>query len=284
MSTEMFAITKMSPGTPIVADFDEVDKRIAEVVEMYSGAIVTPDKESYSQAKKDRAYLNSLVKSVEQRRIEVKKAYLAPYEAFEALVKDKLSTVRDASADTDRQIKAIEETWRADKRDELEEHYEAYAGMLAEIVPFERVFDVDWLKQSVQAARAKERIEQIVDAIAKYYATLEGLELAHPVEAKATYLETFSLTDAIERSKAIEERLAAVREIEAERAAQAARRPEPEPELAHGQPEPESEPEQERAPEVSEYTFRVSCTDAQLDSIVAHLRSMGLTGTFRRES
>jgi len=71
-------------------------------------------REMLPQAKKDRAYLNGLVKSVDQRRIEAKKAYMQPHDAFEAQVKTLLAHGREASANLDAQIKTLEEQERAD--------------------------------------------------------------------------------------------------------------------------------------------------------------------------
>ena len=107
-----FQITKMQPGTEIEANFPEIAAKIAEITDLYAGTIVSLD--YLPQARKDRAYLNGLVKSVEQRRIEAKKAYMQPYDAFEAQVKTLLAHGREASANLDAQIKTLEEQERAD--------------------------------------------------------------------------------------------------------------------------------------------------------------------------
>ena len=271
-----FRITKMQPGTEIEANFPEIEAKIAEITELYAGTIVSLD--YLPQARKDRAYLNGLVKSVEQRRIEAKNAYMQPYNAFEAQVKALLAPVREASANLDAQIKALDEQERANKRQRLAAYYEGMAGALLEAVPFERIEDPAWLNKTCHLEDAYKAIDAIIERIFRDDQTLDGLALSHPREAKAEFFATLDLSRAIARSKALDEQEEAARRIEEAKAAnlaalQAQAEPEPEPEPAPVVPKTSHGDD----PEVR-WIIEVTCTRSAINAIMAYMQSIHLTG------
>ena len=271
-SCDELVITSMQPGTDIEANFTALQAHVLGIVEEYKGLVVTP--EYVGQAKKDRAYLNGLSKSLNQRRIEVKNRYMAPVVAFEERVKQLDAPIKEASAAIDTQVKAFEEQEKADKRAALVEHYEDYAGILLEAVPFERIEDPAWLNRTVNIEKAKEQIEGIVDRIAKDYTTLEEIGVSHPVEAKSEFFATLDLSSAIARSKQLDAQVEAAKRIEEQRAAMEAERVKPE-------PEPDAQPEPEPTTKPRLWQFSVVCTDRQFECIIAYLKSQGLQGTVK---
>ena len=235
-------------------------------------------REMLPQARKDRAYLNGLVKSVEQRRIEAKKAYMQPYDAFEAQVKTLLAPVREVLANLDAQIKALDEQERANKRQRLAAYYEGMAGALLEAVPFERIEDPAWLNKTCHLEDAYKAIDAIIERIFRDDQTLDGLALSHPREAKAEFFATLDLSRAIARSKALDEQEEAARRIEEAKAAnlaalQAQAEPEPEPEPAPVVPKTSHGDD----PEVR-WIIEVTCTRSAINAIMAYMQSIHLTG------
>jgi len=277
-----FAITQFTPGGPIVANFEAVRARIAGIVEMYSGIEVTP--EYLPQAKKDRAWLNSLVTSVEQKRKDIKSRYLAEYTAFEAEVKTTLAPVREASAAIDSQVKAIEEQERAAKRAECAKHYAEYAGALVDAVPFERIEDPAWSLKSTSLMAAFKAIEDRVDGIAKDDAALDSLNLEYIVDAKSEFFATLDMGRAIARNADLVARAEVARAVEEQKNANiAALAPEPEPEVVAA-PVVESAPAPEppAAVEIATWHIVVTCSREELDSLLASLKALGISGTVRR--
>ncbi|MEN6430283.1 MAG: DUF1351 domain-containing protein [Coriobacteriales bacterium] len=254
-------ITSMTPGSAIEANFDALKESIAAIVEGYKDVVITRDQ--VPQAKRDRAYIRGVSKSLNQRRIEVKRQYMAPIEVFEAKIKELDAPLEEAADVLDAQIKAFEEAERAAKRAELKKHYEEYAGALVEAVPFERIEDPSWTLKSTNLMAAFQVIEERVEAIARDDETLDSLGLSHPVEAHAEYFATLDLSRAIARSKELDEREARARELEAAKAEVAAMRDEPAPD------EPRT------------WTFTVVCTRKELDAALAALKALGLNGKVR---
>lgn len=275
-ATEL-AITKMQPGLAIEANFAALAAGVQKLIADYQGVQIT---EAYvPQAKKDRAYLNALQKDIDQVRLRVKREYMAPVVAFEDAVKALTAPIKEASDAIDAQVKAFEERERVEKRAELVRHYTEFAPILAEAVPFERIEDPAWMLKATGITKAFEAIEARVERIAQDDATLDSLNLSHPIEAKAEFFATLDMGRAIARSKALDDQEATARRIEAEKAEFAASLPEPAPE-----PEPAVHA---FVPQVLEEqprmrTFTVTATQPQIDGIVAYLQSVGLTGTVSR--
>ena len=275
MTTDL-VITKMEPGSDIEANFTELQKHIEGIVAEFKGVVVTPD--TFPQAKKARAFLNGLSKSLNQRRLDVKREYMAPVVKFEEAVKILDSPIKEASEAIDVQVKAFEEDERNKKHIEIAKHYAEYAGLLADVVPFDRIDDPKWLTKSESLMSIFEEVETFVDGIAKDYETIEGLGLAHETEAKATLYETLSLSKALQRAKDIDTQLERAKKLDEEKAAMEAERAEP---IHEPVPEPVPVAKAEPVDEPALVTFTTKCTEAQRVQIGEFLRSLGLAGTFR---
>lgn len=288
------------PGSPIVIiGLEQMRERIAEIAAEYEGVEIP--KEYVGQAKRERAYLNGLKASIEQRRKDVKREYSAPVTAFELEVKDLLAPLDAAILILDTPIKAFEAWDKAEKKNEILKHWQAFAGPIAETVDFELIFDPKWLNKSVNVMAACEAVEEAVMRIAADEKALTDLALPYPDEAKTEYFATLDMSKAIAASKAKEQAVARTAAFEAEkaenlrwqqerqaeqvaaaalRAQEAAERNTPSEEapatteavsVDEGKPADASETPQE-------WKFVVTCTRTQLDGIIAYLASVDLHG------
>ena len=113
-----------------------VDARVAQVLALAC------TEATYKDVKKARAELNKEFQDLEARRREVKKAILAPYEAFEKLYKE---CAADAFTKADAELKAkiasVENGIKGAKRDEIVAFYNEYRASLnipEDIAPFDR--------------------------------------------------------------------------------------------------------------------------------------------------
>ena len=268
-----FQITKATPGGAIEANFEAIKARVAEIVAVFDGVVVTP--EYLPQAKKDRAYLNGLSKSLNQKRLDMKKRYMEPVVAFESKVAEVDAPIREASAILDAQIKALEEQEKVEKRSYLVAHYEEYAGALVDIVPFERIEDPKWTNKTCDLKAAFGEIEAIVEKIAADDAALDGLKLEYHKDAKVEYFETLDMARAIARNNQLVADAERVARLEAQKAENlAARAPEP----AAPEPKPVAAVE---TVEVREWLISFSGTREQRDAVIAALKDLGLHGTVK---
>lgn len=237
----------------------EIMDAVASITEQYEGVQYT--EEQMAIAKKDRATLNAMRKAISDRRIEVKKALLAPYDAFEAEVKEVVALIDKPIAMIDEQTSAYEEKLKEDKRQALIEHFNKNVGELEGTLTFDMIFNPKWLNKSASLKSCKEEISSSIEKTATDIRSIDTLiEEKYRAYAKDFYFRkdrnmTSVLSEVgrmreIDR-KAEEERLA---KEEAERARQekeAAKKAEP------INPPTEPEKEQETAGNVTEQAENV---------------------------
>ena len=93
---ELQLISRQHPGEVAIDNFQEMKDALAQVLARYENVVYTED--MLSDAKADKKELTRLRKEIDDRRKEIKKAYLAPYNDFEVQVKELLAMV-DAPLD-----------------------------------------------------------------------------------------------------------------------------------------------------------------------------------------
>ena len=95
-------------------------------LEKYNNLVVTED--AIRDAKTDRAALNKLRTAFDEKRKEVKKACLKPYEDFEKKTKELLEIVDQPILAIDTQVKAFEDAEIQNKRTAIERFYSDNVG------------------------------------------------------------------------------------------------------------------------------------------------------------
>ena len=286
-------------------EFIELIKGIAK---QYEGASYTEDQ--MKLAKEDRAKLNAIKKAVSDRRIEIKKLVMEPYEQFEVEVKEVIALIDAPAAMIDRQIKEYEERTKEEKRAALKEYFQSCIGSLKEMVTFPQIFDQKWLNLSVSLKKAKEDMESKIYEIESNLETIEGMcEEKYLVAVKAQYIKTLDINEAFaemkrlremerieeeKRQKAEETRVAAEKareEAEKEKAAEETREAANAPDEEADDPEDENEPERQEAESEPEETpkpaeeeekrykatFTVTGTKKQLLDLKRYMEEIGLT-------
>ena len=91
----------------IETNIEGLKKHIAAGLEEYKHMVFT--EETKKEAKATVANLRKLKKNVNDRKIEVKKRYMAPYEEFETQAKELISLIDEPIDYIDSQIKAFEQ-------------------------------------------------------------------------------------------------------------------------------------------------------------------------------
>ena len=244
------------PGT-ISANFDALEAKVDGILAEYAGWSPSADPaEDVEQCAREREYLNGLAKEIDERRKAVKREFLKPLDAFEA----RANGIRDKIKQTVEKVQSVEkeadENRKAVKRAQLQEHYADYAGLLADVVPYEAIENPKWLNRNPSVEKCKEELEDRVDTVARDWETLKSMGLEGEVGAKAElrFFESLDLGDAVAWANKLaedEKRLEAMkREMESYREAQ--REPEPEPAPAPA-PQPAPVPEPMPAPQPAQY-------------------------------
>ena len=196
---------------------EELEAAVRQKIASYKNVVYTED--NMKQAKEDRAELNSLIKAIEERRKMVKKIVNEPYDIFEKELKDVSSIIQKTVATIDGQVKAFENQQKEDKRKSIQEAYDEVIGDLAQVLPFEKVFDNRYLNQTYKLATAQADIKAKVEKVRTDLETIDSLESKYKLNAKDVYIKTLDLSKALAENKRLsdlEEKLEAEKRRKAE--------------------------------------------------------------------
>ncbi|SRR5690349_579989 len=182
-------------GSVIFNDFERIKQQAAALAENIKKVKVND--ENLKQSKKLLAAVNSRVKLLEDKRIEIKKAMLEPYQEFEAQVKEIVGIVKEADDVVRQQVKQLEELERLEKEHVLSTKFESRLKHYS----FRDLFHFnDFLKpRHLNKTAAIEAVEvemvEFLERITKDMKVIEGMDNSTAI--LRAYLETKDLGAAI---------------------------------------------------------------------------------------
>ena len=182
-------------------NYDELKAELSQKLEDYKGLVYT--EEQIKEAKADRAKLNALATAIDDKRKQIKKQCLQPYEQFEAQIKDLLAVIKEPVALIDSQIKGYEEEKKAKKLEEVKALFEKLkdaVGEELEFISFEQVFEDKFLNASLSLKMVETVISNKFNSIKHDIKTIAELK-DYSFEATEVYKETLSLNEALEKAK-----------------------------------------------------------------------------------
>lgn len=278
----------------IASNMDALEAHVKKVVSEYDGATYDlTSAQAIKEAKHDRSYLNGIKKEIDERRKAVKREYNKPLDAFERRCKQ-ITAIIDESTDAIKaQLDEAEQTRKDALYSRLQQHYEEFAGLLAPVVPYERLHEPQWLNKTFGEIKAQQALEAKVSDVARDWETLKAQQEAMPhyADAEREFFRTLDLGAALNAARLADEEDQRIAELKAAMA------PEPEPEPM---PEPEPEPIEIPAPvpmsapmpapmpapvaePLEAWTVEVPrATRSQMQALASTLKAQGITGSIRR--
>jgi len=263
-------------------NFEEMKAELSKKLVYYNTLVVTED--SIKDAKNDKAKLNKLFKAVEDKRKDVKKACLAPYEQFEKQCKELLELIQQPITSIDKQIKVFEDIEQQQKWKQITEYYNTEVKELKDLVPLEKIVSSKWKNKTEPLESVNNAIGDTLERIRGELETISTLHSPYEQQIKDVYLNDYNLSKALMEQKRLEERQKQIEEMERQKeerrkqAEEAERkrqeelraRQEEQQRTAQNVPEPthQAEPEQ-----ILSGTFRVTGTKSQIIALNAFLKS-----------
>lgn len=200
---------------------EELEAAVRQKIANYENVVYTED--NMKQAKSDRAELNGLIKDIEDRRKIVKKIINEPYILFEAELKDILALIQEPVRLIDKQVKAFEDQQKEEKKSKIRAAYDEVIGDLAQVLPFEKVFDGRYLNQTYKLVTAQTDIKAKIEKVRTDLETIDSLDSKYKLNAKDVYIKTLDLSKALAENKRLsdlEEKLEAEKRRNAEEEAE----------------------------------------------------------------
>ncbi len=175
---------------------EEIKKEVTEKVSYYTNLVYTD--EQIKEAKADRAKLNKFANVLDDKRKEIKKQCLAPYNDFEEKIKEIVAVVMEPIGMIDKQVKEYEEEKRQEKYKTIKEYWDAKE--LPFPIELDRVLDKKWLNASTSLKSVHSAIDSIISTVEKDLVTLLDLP-EFSFEAVEVYKSTLSVSNAIQEGR-----------------------------------------------------------------------------------
>lgn len=282
----------------IASNMDALEAHVKKVVAEYEGATYDlASAQAVKEAKHDRSYLNGIKKEIDERRKAVKREYNKPLDAFERRCKQ-ITAIIDESTDAIKaQLDEAEQTRKDALYSRLQQHYEEFAGLLAPVVPYERLHEAQWLNKTFGEIKAQQALEAKVSDVARDWETLKAQQEAMPhyADAEREFFRTLDLGAALNAARLADEEDRRIAELKAAMAPDPEPEPMPEPEpIAAPEPEPMPAPAPMPVPipapmpapvaePLEAWTVEVpSATRSQMQALASLLKAQGITGSIRR--
>lgn len=180
-------------------NFEEIKEKLNSELEIYKNMIFTED--SKAEAKKTIASLRKLKKSVNDKKLEVKKSFMIPYTNFEAQVKELDNLIDEPINFINNQVEEFERRRVEEKKSLISE---IYTEIMAEHVeasgylPLQRIYDSKWENSTTTKKAITEAIAERVDHVEKDLSIIRSMESEFEDKGIEKYKVTLELSDAIE--------------------------------------------------------------------------------------
>ena len=245
----------------LAINYEELKKELAVSLKKYKGLVVTEDE--ITKAKATRASLNKVAKMIDERRKELKKEFLKPYEAVEAQTKELVSMINEVNSTIDEQIKEFERQEKFKKTQEISTLWNSFEY---EKVKFSQIFRDEWLNKTYSMKKIEEDMKAFIETVESGLKTIDSLikdvNVAETIKAK--YLIRLDLNCVIAEYEAEQRAKELIKESQKE----------PEKEVQDAEIVNQELPTQDE----KKYSFRfeVIGTKTQIDQLAAYLKTSGL--------
>lgn len=194
-------LTKLIPAM-IAWNNKELMTQVNEILPRYLNAEYGDD---IAQAKEDRATLNAFTKTLNEKRLEIKKAYTAPLDKFAAEVNEVIAAVNKATDRIGKIITAHEDKQKAEKKAEIVKYFNEQIGDLAELVPYEKIEDTKWYNATAKIKAVCKAIDEKIAKIREDLTVIEGLGADDTNGLKLFYFRTLNLAAALEENRKLKQ-------------------------------------------------------------------------------
>lgn len=207
---ELQVVVQQTPGT-VTWNYEDLKKAITDALVVFK--TTDYDASNIGQAKKDRAMLNALSKSVNARKIEIKKKCLEPFELIDSQAKELMAIIQEPIAVIDERLTEYENARKKKARAVILEYMEkAFEGIEQEIADKakESLYDVRWENATAKKSEWQSAIDARADAVRAALQVLEGVEDGFRIYAKGAYRENLRLADAMQKVQELRDQEAAI--------------------------------------------------------------------------
>lgn len=284
-------IVSQQPGV-IATNFEDIKEKLLAQMVIYKELEVT--EENKAERKKDIATLRKMIKAVNDKRIEVKRECLKPYDAYEKLSSELVDIINEPIGIIDNQVTEFEEAQRIKKLDEIRKTFDLvvvdYPTLIDEI-GISVIYDNRWENISSTLKSIKEDMISKLNTIRDNVSLISSMVSDKAEEALKLFWGDLDVAKAITminryeaQKKEIETRVAEQQKIDQseaiEREVERARKSEREAierERQFRQAEHEAMVVKQSSVITEKRLYGIDATDEEFEQIEMYFNSLGLS-------
>lgn len=188
----ILSVNKIELGT-LTTNAIAIRDKVKELLVNYTAENYTED--NIDKAKEDKAMLNTTSKKLNDKRIELEKQFMSPFNEFKDVITETTTMIKEASSQIDFIVKEVENKAKEQKRIEIQKIYDELVGKeaISSIINLEMLFDERYLNKTFEIGKVE---KDLFDKIRKIVADLEAiknLNSKHELALKSQYLKEFDL-------------------------------------------------------------------------------------------
>lgn len=192
---EMIVSVEQTEGIVNISNFEEIKANVQASMELYKSMTFTED--TLSEAKSTVATLRKLSKHLDDKRKDVKRKCMMPYEEFEDKIKELQNIIAEPIELITRQAREYEDKRIKQKKEEIQQIYDDCIEGMQEYIPLERIYDRTWENKGISAKKIKEAIETYVDNAKMSVETIKNMHSEAEQRALEAFKKTLDLSVAV---------------------------------------------------------------------------------------
>ena len=192
---EMIVSVEQTEGIVNISNFEEIKANVQASMELYKSMTFTED--TLSEARSTVATLRKLSKHLDDKRKDVKKKCMMPYEEFENKINELQNIIAEPIELITRQTKEYEDKRIKQKKEEIQQIYDDCIEGMQQYIPLERIYDRTWENKGTLAKKIKEAIETYVDNAKMSVETIKNMHSEAEQRALEAFKKTLDLSVAV---------------------------------------------------------------------------------------
>jgi hypothetical protein len=173
----------------VECNFEEIKSKLQEKMVTYKGLVYND--EQIANAKADKANLNKLKTEIEDKRKDVKKTILLPYDSFELKIKELVKLIDEPITEIGKQVTAYEDKIKAERKKIIEAFFTSEIGDCE--LKLNRIWQDKWLNISLSLKKVQEEVMGHIAYFKRDIEVITNLQSKHFEQLKKTYLATYDL-------------------------------------------------------------------------------------------
>lgn len=173
---ELQIVVDIKPSL-ILTNFEDIKSTLSEQMQVYKELEVTEGNKV--ERKKDVATLRKMAKAVNDKKVEVKNAFMKPYADFEQNVKELIEIINEPIGIIDNQVKEFEEMQRLQKQEDIKAAFVVIIVNYPELeegdIGLANIYDNRWENATASMKSIKDEMTAKLNTIRDHVALISSM-------------------------------------------------------------------------------------------------------------